>query len=617
MTQATTHEFKAETKQVLDIVVNSLYKDKEIFVRELISNASDALEKLRRTQLTEKEILDDNLELEINLSTDENAKQLIIQDFGIGMTEEELIKNLGTIAHSGSKEFIEALQNDGEKNEALIGKFGVGFYSVFMVSDSVKVYTRSWHKEGEGFCWESDGSGGYSIDKSEGQRRGTKIVIQLKDDFDEFAKEGRIKDIVKKYSAFVQFPVSVNGEKVNTVDAIWLRSKSDIKEEEYEEFYKFQANDYEGPLMRLHFSADAPLEINSLLFVPKRNMEKMGMFRNENKVALHCRKVLIDAEPKNLFPEWLRFLRGVVDSSDIPLNVSRETMQDSELLRKLGQVLTKRFIKFLNEQAKKKEETYLEFWQEFGALIKEGVATDFTYKDDLAKLLRFQSTASEDGKLTGLEDYIDRMAADQKDILFLYGKNRKSIESGPYLEALQARGYEVLLLTEPVDEYVMQSLREFKEKKIISADSDELKLEKLDEEPAGESLDKKAIKKLSKWIKESLKERVSDVETGERLINSPVCVVGEDGMGGASARRIMKMMQGPEGDMPASKVKFQINPRHAIIKGLNSLMEKDEPTALLVANQLLDNALASANLLDDPREMIARSYQALEKITSS
>ena len=617
MTQATTHEFKAETKQVLDIVVNSLYKDKEIFVRELISNASDALEKLRRTQLTEKDILDDNLELEINLSTDENAKQLIIQDFGIGMTEEELIKNLGTIAHSGSKEFIEALQNDGEKNEALIGKFGVGFYSVFMVSDSVKVYTRSWHQEGEGFCWESDGNGGYSIDKSEGQRRGTKIVIQLKDDFDEFAKEDRIKDIVKKYSAFVQFPVSVNGEKVNTVDAIWLRSKSDIKEEEYEEFYKFQANDYEGPLMRLHFSADAPLEINSLLFVPKRNMEKMGMFRNENKVALHCRKVLIDAEPKSLFPEWLRFLRGVVDSSDIPLNVSRETMQDSELLRKLGQVLTKRFIKFLNEQAKKKEETYLEFWQEFGALIKEGVATDFTYKDDLAKLLRFQSTASEDGKLTGLEDYIDRMATDQKEILFLYGKNRKSIESGPYLEALQARGYEVLLLTEPVDEYVMQSLREFKEKKIISADSDELKLEKLDEEPTGESLDKKAVKKLSKWIKESLKERVSDVETGERLINSPVCVVGEDGMGGASARRIMKMMQGPEDEMPASKVKFQINPRHTIIKGLNSLMEKDETTALLVANQLLDNALASANLLDDPREMIARSYQALEKITSS
>ena len=616
MTQATTHEFKAETKQVLDIVVNSLYKDKEIFVRELISNASDALEKLRRTQLTEKDILDDNLELEINLSTDDSAKQLIIQDFGIGMTEEELVKNLGTIAHSGSKEFLNALQSEGEKNESLIGKFGVGFYSVFMVSDSVKAYTRTWQKEGEGLCWESDGSGGYSIDKTDGQRRGTKIVIQLKDEFEEFSKEDRIKDIVKKYSAFVQFPVSVNGEKVNTVDAIWLRSKSEIKDEEYEEFYKFQSNDYDSPLMRLHFSADAPLEINSLLFVPKRNMEKMGMFRSENKVALHCRKVLIDAEPKSLFPEWLRFLKGVVDSSDIPLNVSRETMQDSELLKKLGQVLTKRFLRFLNEQAKKEEDTFLEFWKEYGVLLKEGVATDFTYKDDLAKLLRFESTAAEDGKLTGLGSYIDRMAADQKDILFLYGKNRKAIESGPYLEALQARGYEVLLLTEPVDEYVMQSLREFKEKKIISADSDELKLDKLDQEPTGEPLDEKAVKKLSKWIKQSLEDRVSEVETGERLINSPVCVVGEDGMGGASARRIMKMMQGPEGEMPASKVKFQINPSHAIIHGLFKLMEKDEPTALLVANQLLDNALASANLLDDPREMISRSYQALEKLTT-
>ncbi len=617
MTQATSYEFKAETKQVLDIVVNSLYKDKEIFVRELISNASDALEKLRRTQLTEKNVLDDNLSLEINLNTDETSKQLIIQDFGVGMDEEELMKNLGTIAHSGSKEFLEALQSDGERNDALIGKFGVGFYSVFMVSDCVKVYTRTWREDGEGLCWESDGGGGYSIEKADGQRRGTKVVIQLKDDFDEFAKEDRIKSIVKKYSAFVQFPVSVNGEKVNTVDAIWLRSKAEVKEEEYEEFYKFQANDYEAPLMRLHFSADAPLEINALLFVPKRNMEKLGMFRNENKVSLHCRKVLIDQEPKNLFPEWLRFLRGVVDSSDIPLNVSRETMQDSELLRKLGQVLTKRFIRFLNEQAKKNESEYLDFWKEYGSLIKEGVATDYANKDELAKLLRFESTVSEDGKLTGLDEYLDRMAADQKEILFLYGKNRKSIESGPYLEALQARGLEVLLLTEPVDEYVMQSLRDYKEKKILSADSDELKLERIEVDSSEESLDDKTTKKLIKWMKKSLDERVSEVETGDRLINSPVCVVGEDGLGGASARRIMKLMQAQGDEQPPAKVKLQINPRHSIIQGLARLHQEDESTGMLVANQLLDNALASANLLDDPREMIARSYQALEKITSS
>ncbi|MBD36501.1 MAG: molecular chaperone HtpG [Opitutae bacterium] len=616
MSQSQKHEFQAETKQVLDIVVNSLYKDKEIFVRELISNASDALEKLRRTQLTEKEIVDDNLELEINLNTDDSANQLVIQDFGIGMTEEELIKNLGTIAHSGSKEFMEALKSDGEKNDALIGKFGVGFYSVFMVADKVQVYTRSWQKEANGYCWESDGSGSYEIEEVEGQRRGTKIVIKLKEDFTDYAKEDRIKDIVKKYSAFVQFPVSVNGEKVNTIEAIWLRSKSEVTDEEYEEFYKFQGNDYEGPLMRMHFSADAPLEINALLFVPKRNMEKMGMMRSENKVALHCRKVLIDAEPKSLFPEWLRFLRGVVDSSDLPLNVSRETMQDSELLRKLNQVLTKRFIRFLNEQSNKQEDTYLEFWNEFGPLIKEGVATDFTHKDDLAKLLRFESTALEPGKLTGLDAYVDRMASEQKEILFLFGKSRKSIEAGPYLEALRARSLEVLLLTEPVDEYVMQSVRDYKEFKVISADSEDLKLEKLDQEPEGESLDKKSFKKLCKWLKDKLKDRLSDVEEGERLIESPVCVVGSDAMGGASARRIMKMMQGPDDEMPAQTVKLQINPRHGIIRGLSTMIENDEDTALLVSNQLIDNAMASANLLDDPREMIARSYQALEKITS-
>ena len=617
--QTSSHEFQAETKQVLDIVVNSLYKDKEIFIRELISNASDALEKLRRIQLTEKNICDDNLEMEINVSTDDTKNQLTIQDFGIGMNQDELIQNLGTIAHSGSKEFIEALKSDGEKNDALIGKFGVGFYSVFMVAEKVQVFTKKWEKEGNGYCWESDGSGTYNIEEAEGQRRGAKIVIYLKDDFSEFSKEDRVKEIIKKYSAFVQFPVSLNGDKVNTVDAIWMRSKNEISDEEYEEFYKFQANDYEAPLMRMHFSADAPLEINSLLFVPKRNMEKMGLFRNENKVAIHCRKVLIDAEPKGLFPEWLRFLKGVVDSSDIPLNVSRETMQDSDLLRKLNQVLTKRFLRFLNEQSKKEEDTYLEFWNEFGMLIKEGAATDFTYKEDLAKLLRFESTALEPGKLTGLDDYLERMTKDQEEVLFLFGKSRESIEAGPYLEALKARGLEVLLCTEPVDEYVMQTIREYKEKKIVSADSDEVKLEKLDQEDKGESLNKKDTKSLCKWLKKTLDDKVSEVETGDRLIDSPVCVVGADGMGGASARRVMKMMQGPEGGMagmPTPSIKLQINPKNSIIRGLSNLKEKDEPTAILVANQLLDNALATANLLDDPREMIARSYQALEKISS-
>ena len=615
--QAKSHEFQAEVKQVLDIVVNSLYKDKEIFVRELVSNASDALEKLRRVQLTEKDLHDDNLELEINVTTDDEAGLLTIQDFGVGMTEEELVENLGTIAHSGSKEFLEAMQSDGEKNEALIGKFGVGFYSVFMVAENVKVFTHSWKPDAQGQRWESDGSGAYSVEPVDGQRRGAKIVIKLKDEFKEYAGADKVKEIIKKYSAFVQFPVSVNGDKVNTVEALWLRSKNEITDEEYEEFYKFQANDYEAPNLRLHFSADAPLEINALLFVPKRNVEKLGMWRSDCKVALHCRKVLIDAEPKGLFPEWLRFLRGVVDSADLPLNVSRETMQDSALVQKLNDVLTKRFLRFLGETAKKEPDSYLEFWKEFGLLLKEGAATDFDHRERIAKLLRFESSSLEPGQLTGLEDYVSRMPEEQKEILFLFGRNRDAIEAGPYLEALKARKLEVLILTEPVDEYVMQALREFDEKKILSADSEELKLDKLDDEPEGESLDKKALKKLCKWMKETLGERVTEVEEGERLIDSPVCVVGGDAMGGPSARRVMKLMEGAEGvNLPPAAVKLQLNPRHAIVRGLATLREANEDTASLVANQLLDNALASADLLEDPREMIARNFQALEKLTA-
>ena len=614
--EAKTHEFQAEVKQVLDIVVNSLYKEKEIFIRELISNASDALEKLRRTQITEKEIHDDNLELEINVTTDDEAGMLTIQDFGIGMTQEELVENLGTIAHSGSKRFLEAMKSDGEKNDALIGKFGVGFYSVFMVAEHVKVFTHSWKPDAQGQRWESSGSGNYTIDQVDGQRRGAKIVIKLKEDFKEFAKEDKVKDIIKKYSAFVQFPISVNGEKVNTVDALWMRSKSDIKDEEYDEFYKFQSNDFDSPHLRLHFSADAPLEIKAILFVPKKNMEKLGMWRTECKVALHCRKVLIDPEPKSLFPEWLRFLRGVVDSADLPLNVSRETMQDNALIHKLNSVLTKRFLKFLAETSKKEPDSYLEFWKEFGLLIKEGAATDFDHREAIAKLLRFESSILESGELTGLEDYVTRMPKEQKEILFLFGRNREAIESGPYLEALKARNLEVLILTEPVDEYVMQSVREFDEKKLLSADSEDLKLEKLDDEPEGERISKKALKGLCKWMKETLGERVTDVEEGERLLDSPVCVVGGDAMGGPSARRVMKLMQGTDAAMPPPSVKLQINPRHPIFKGLSELRESNAETAGLIANQLLDNALASADLLEDPREMISRNFQALEKLAT-
>ena len=409
-------EFQAEIKQLLDIVIHSLYTEKEIFVRELVSNASDALEKLRHTQLTEKEIFDEKLELEINVTTDDKAKTITIQDFGIGMSREELVKNLGTIAHSGSKAFLKALGEGGAKNSNLIGQFGVGFYSAFMVAQRVRVYSHSWKAGEPGHVWTSDGSGTYEIEPSDGERRGTKIVIELKDDCADFAADHRIKEILERYSAFVSFPINLNGKRVNTIQALWLRNKNEIKDEEYTEFYKFQSHAYEAPRLRLHFSADAPLAINALLFVPEENTEKLGFARLEPAVSLYCRKVLIDAKPKQLLPEWLRFLKGVVDSEDLPLNISRETMQDKALIEKLSKVITKRFLKFLEEEAKNRVEGYDAFYKEFGIFLKEGAAMDFSHKDQLVKLLRFESSRTDAGKTTSLADYVSRMGSEQKEI---------------------------------------------------------------------------------------------------------------------------------------------------------------------------------------------------------
>ncbi|MFU8848080.1 MAG: molecular chaperone HtpG [Opitutales bacterium] len=617
------HEFQAEVKQVLDIVVHSLYTDKEIFVRELVSNASDATEKLRHTQLTEKEIFDADLDLEIQVTSDEEAGEITIRDFGIGMTHDELIENLGTIAHSGSKAFLNALKESGEKNENLIGQFGVGFYSVFMVADQVNVYTRSWQPEGECLRWSSDGSGAYEIEPVEGERRGTRIVIKLKDEYKEFAKKDRLEAIIKKYSAFVQFPVKVEGEELNTVGALWLKSKSEISDEEYKEFYKFQANAFDEPRFWLHFNADAPLEINSILFAPTENMEGFGFGRMEPGVALYCRKILIDSDPKNLLPEWLRFLRGVVDSADLPLNISRESMQDSSLIQKLNKVLTKRFLKTLEEKGKKEPEVYDDFWQNFGLFLKEGVTTDFTHRDQLLKLLRFESSYTEAGKTTSLADYLSRAPEGQKEIYYLFGPSRSAIESGPYFEAFKARKIEVLYLFEPIDEFVMNHARAFEEKSFVSADSDEIDLDAIAPETESdkpEALAKDDADALCNFIKEKLGSEVSEVSTSERLVGSPAMIVNADKMMTAQMRKMMKAMQqktgGPDlmgGEPP---VKLQVNPRHPLVKNLAGLRESDGELASLISQQLLDNARVAAGLLEDPSQMLQRNYEILEKLSA-
>ncbi|MEM9478614.1 MAG: molecular chaperone HtpG [Verrucomicrobiota bacterium] len=609
-TTAEKHTFQAEVRQLLDIVINSLYTDKEIFVRELVSNAADALEKMRRLQLKENEVFDDNLDLEINITTDDTANTITIADYGIGMTEEELVENLGTIAHSGSKAFVEALKSSGDKDANLIGQFGVGFYSAFMVSDEVKVYTHSWHKDGKHLCWSSDGKSGYEIEETEGQRRGCRIVIKLREDCEEFAKKERIEGILKQYSNFVSFPIHLNGDRVNKIEAIWLKSKKDVTDEEYNEFYKFAANAFDEPRYRMHFSADAPLAINSLVFVPQQNTEKFGFGPTDPGVALYCKKVLIDPEPKGLLPEWLRFLKGVIDSEDIPLNISRETMQDSALVQKLNQLITKCFIKFLESESKD-EEKYLEFYKEFSRFIKEGVATDRTHQEQLAKLLRFESSMTEKGKTTSLPEYIDRAKEDQKQIFFQLGESREAIEASPYLEAFKARGLEVLFCFEGIDDYVLNNLVKFGEKEFTSIDRSDVDLD--DSAPAaeGEALSEEDTKALCEWLQTTLESKVEKVQTGQRLVDKPaVALTPAHGMN----PQMRQMMQAMQNDLPPVKVELEINPRHDLIKKLAAARESKPEVAAAVAKQICDNALLSAGLLESPWEMVDRVYDLMGEV---
>ncbi|MFP4282002.1 MAG: molecular chaperone HtpG [Opitutales bacterium] len=609
------HTFQAETRQLLDIVINSLYTDKEIFIRELVSNASDSLEKLRHIALTEQ-VHDDNLPLEINITTDDTAGTITIQDYGIGFTREELNENIGTIAHSGSKAFAAALQEAGKGGSdaaTLIGQFGVGFYSAFMVADSVKVYTRSWKDSGESLVWTSDGHGEYTIEETpDTQRRGAKIVVKLKEDQKEFASASRVEEILKRYSAFVSFPINVNGKKLETVEALWLRSKGEIKPEEYTEFYKFQANAFDEPTYTLHFSADAPITINALLFAPKENFERFGFGRMDPAVALYCKKVLIDPKPEGLLPEWMRFAKGVIDSADLPLNISRESMQDSALVKKIGNVITGRFTKHLIDEAKKDPEKYDEFYKTFGNFIKEGVTSDPGQKERLAKLLRYESSLTDKGKTTSLADYVSRMPEEQKEIYYLFAPSRSAMESGPYLETFRSNNREVLFLYEPIDEFVMNHLHEFEGKKLVAADSAELDLEETTGE--GEALPTEAMDKLTSWLEETLGNKVTEVAASKRLVGSPAAALNSDKMMTPSMRRLMKAMQQ---DVPAAQaVRLEINPRHPLIRHLSTLTTKDAELAKGFAEQIYDNAMVAAGFIEDPREMINRVYQMMERLAA-
>ncbi len=605
------HGFQAEVKQLLDIVIHSLYTDSEIFIRELVSNASDSLEKARLKQLTENDVYQGDAELKISITTDEENNTLTIQDFGIGMNRDELTENLGTIAHSGTKAFLEQLKekNGDGGNADVIGQFGVGFYSAFMAADEVEVYTHSWDNSAENLKWTSDGSTGYSIEEIDEQARGCKMVMKLKEDKAEFSKADRVKEILEKYSNFVTFPIELNGERVNKVEALWLKSKSEVTTEQYTEFYKFIAHAYDEPKFTMHFSADAPLAINALLFVPGENQEQFGMGQMEAGVSLYCRKVLIDAKPQKLLPEWLRFLRGVIDSADLPLNISRETMQDTALIQKLNKLITKRFLKFLATQAKNDPEAYLDFYTKFGRFLKEGIATSFEHQEQLAGLIRFESTSTDAGTQTSFAEYIERAADDQEEIYFLTGASRSVLEKGPYLEAFKARGIEVALFTDQVDQYVLDSMPEFKGKKLVPADRADIELDDLEAE--GEALDASSLAALTGWMQDTLGERVEKVEAGKRLVDSPIAALAPKE---APNAQMMAMMKAMGQEVPTPKVTLEINPRSEVIKNLSSLQAKDDELAALVAQQLTDNAHLAAGLLENPQEMVSRMNDLLARV---
>lgn len=612
------HEFQAETKQLLDIVARSLYSEKEVFIRELISNGSDALEKLRHRLVS---IGNPQGPLEIHLQTDVDKRTLTVQDTGLGMTREELIQNLGTIAHSGSKAFLQALQGQAEAGSSIIGQFGVGFYSAFMVADRVEVFTQAAEPSSPAHHWVSDGSGMFEVTEALDVTPGTKIVIHLKEDCKEFANEDRVKEVVTKYSNFVSFPIYLNGRRLNTLQALWMMDPKEISEWQHEEFYRYVAKAYDKPRYVLQYRADAPLNIRSVFYVPDTKPSMFDVSREMgSSVALYSRKVLILTKASDILPKWLRFLRGVVDSEDIPLNLSRELLQESALIRKLREVLQQRVIKFLLEQGKKDPEKFLKFYDDYGLFVREGIvtATDQNVKEEIGKLLRFESSALPAGEVSSLAEYGSRMKAGSRNIYYLCAPTRQLALHSPYFEAMKQKEMEVLFCYDQFDELTLLHLREFDKKKMISVETgivvDHYKEEKYeDSKAATERLSDAEAEGLVAWMRNGLGERVANIKLTPRLDTHPAMVTVLE-MG--AARHFLRTQQLAGSSEERAQVlqpTLEINSSHVLIKKLNELRDGDPELACLLLDQIYDNAMIAAGLNDDPRPMIGRLNQLLSR----
>ena len=622
-------EFKTEVQQLLDLVIHSLYSNKDIFLRELISNGSDAIDRLRFEALSNKELIKDDPEFRIKLFVDNEAKTLRIEDNGIGMTRDELEENIGTIAHSGTRQFMEELKKSKAKaSPELIGQFGVGFYSAFMVADNVVLKTRPATGD-ESWTWESSGDGTYEISEGGRDKRGTEITLHLNESSRDYIVEFRLRQIIKKYSDFVEYPVvmdiirdetpmddegkpkegaekqtTVTEETLNSMKAIWMRPKSEVKKEEYNEFYKHVSHDYTDPLKTIHYSAEGKIEFRALLYLPAK--APFDMFQQEGTkhgIHLYVKRIFIMDNCEALLPRYLRFAKGVVESNDLPLNVSREILQEDVIIKKIEKSVTTKILSELKSMMKKSEEDYLSFYREFGKVLKEGIEVDPTNKDKIKDLLLFESSRTEPGKYVSLKEYTERIALDQKEIYYITGTSRSAVENSPHLEVFKKKEIEVLFMTEPVDEFILSGFGEYDKKKLKSIAQGDIDLGTEEEKKIADEQKKETsgkYKKLIKKVQDSLKDYVKEVRLSDRLTDSASCLVTDDGDMNPQMERIFAAMNQP---VPETKRILELNPDHPVIETMNDLFAADKKNPKLAdySELLYDQALLTEGIaIKDP-----------------
>ncbi|MEF8824197.1 MAG: molecular chaperone HtpG [Desulfohalobiaceae bacterium] len=620
MSQTETHEFQAETQKLLNIIIHSIYTNREIFLRELVSNASDALDKVRFEQNRGTDVVEPEKDLEIRIDLDKTNRWITVTDTGIGMNKEDIVANLGTIAQSGTEEFLKKVTENNENPDNIIGRFGVGFYSVFMVAEQVIIKSRSAFPQDRAIQWRSKGFGEYEVTElDEDMGRGTQVEIGLKDGDQEFLEPERIKSIIRNHSNFISFPIYVDGEKVNTVPALWKQAKFQISQEQYEEFYKFLTYDTQGPLETVHVSVDAPVQFSALLFIPPKTTAMHDTYTEDYGLDLYVNRVLIQRQKQELIPQYLGFLKGVVDSEDLPLNLSRESVQENTLIQKISSTLTKQVLSSLQEMAHKRPQDYATFWREHGKLFKLGY-TDFGNRDKFAELLRFNASIHESAQeQTSLQEYVDRMKTSQKEIYYISGSSREAILSNPHLELLKKKGIEVLFLYEPVDEFVLQAVGSYSEYPFKAAEHvNPGDLEDIASEEEGESEQQpelsqeedKVLDELLGKMKQRLGDRITDVHRSQRLSQSPACLVNPDGSMSSQMQKLIHMMQ--QDDSIPQQI-MEINPDHSLTRNMLAIYRDNPQDPFLdkATDQLFEAALLQTGYLPDPHSLVTRSFDIL------